>query len=61
MSVTDYGLEMLLIYEDMEKLREQYDEEEFIDNVVVARKIERLLKASARYIRRARRIIRAYE
>ena len=61
MSVTDPSLEMLLIYEDIEKLREQYGEQDFIDSMAVARKIERLLKSSARYIRRAHRLIRVYD
>ena len=61
MSVTDYHLEQILIYEDIEKLKQEYSDQEFINNMTVARKIEKLLKTSARYIRRARRLIRVYD
>ena len=61
MSVTDYHLEQILIYEDIEKLKQEYSDQEFINNMTVARKIERLLKQANMYIKKARRLMRVYE
>lgn len=64
MSVTEYRLEELLLYEELEKLREELTDEELIEYEISfsnARRIEKLMKEISRYIRRAKKLWRIYK
>ena len=57
MIITEYNLEILKLHEELERLREEYEEElrGYNDNISLARAIERVQRVSSRYIRRLRK------